>query len=130
MRIETNVDLMPEKSRHQVQVSLIGRQIGRQYLDNTSNAAAQLPMYRFADLRINYDLKQHEKHPLSLVFSINNFTDNRFSSNGWVYRFVSQGYDPTPDDPYVRSESNGRYNQTGLFPQAGRNYMLSVIARL
>jgi len=67
---------------------------------------------------------------LDFILSVNNLWDARYSSNGWTYRFVSQGYNPVPDDPYSRSEGNGVYNQTGFFPQAGRHWMATLRLRI
>lgn len=116
--------------RHDLALSILGKYIGRQFLDNTSNEQTALPGFFFSNLRLNYDLKDVLGKELNFILSVNNLWDARYSSNGWTYRFVSQGYNPVPDDPYSRSEGNGVYNQTGFFPQAGRHWMATLRLRI
>lgn len=99
--------------------------VGKQYLDNTGSAFTQLNAYNFSDLRVNY---AHSWKHLSLqcIASVNNITNTRYASNGWIYRFQSAGYDPRPEDLYARKESGDDYHLAGYFPQAGRNYMMTV----
>ena len=107
-------------------ISLSGKYVARQYLDNTSNKAVSLPAYFFSDLRLNYDLNHWVGKNLSLIFSVNNLFDARYASNGWAYRYISAGYDARPDDPYTQLESGATYHQAGYFPQAGRWWMMTV----
>ncbi len=109
-----------------ISTTLSGKYVGKQFLDNTSNENTALPGFFFSDLRLNWDLQRVVGEKLSLIFSANNLFDNKFSSNGWTYRFTSEGYDPRPDDPYSRRESGNVYNQTGFFPQAGRHWMATL----
>ncbi len=119
--------LKGDASPHALTVSLSGKQVGRQYLDNTSNENTDLPAYFFSDLRFNYQLKNIiAGGDLGLIFAVNNVFDARYSSNGWAYRFVSEGYDPREYDPYSRLEGNGVYHLAGYFPQAGRNWMATL----
>lgn len=125
-RGEASFVILKESSRHSLLVSLSGKYVGKQFLDNTSNENTALPGFFFSDLRLNYDLKKVVGEKLSLIFSVNNLFDNKYSSNGWTYRFISGGYDPRPDDPYSRSEGGDVYNLTGFFPQAGRHWMATL----
>ena len=59
-------------------------------------------------------------------FQVNNLLDNEFVSNAWVYRFISEGWDPRNSDPYVNTDSEVGYNMAGYFPEATRNYMLDI----
>ncbi|MEZ4967195.1 MAG: TonB-dependent receptor [Saprospiraceae bacterium] len=110
-------------------VALSGKYVGRQYLDNTSNASTALPAYFFSDLRLNYNLKGVVGKEISVILGVQNVFDARYSSNGWAYRFISEGYDPRPDDPYSRLEGNGTYHLAGYFPQAGRNWLSTLRLR-
>ena len=114
---------------HTLKVSWTGKYVGRQFLDNTSNAGTALAGYFFSDLRLNYSLKKVVGEEISLLLAINNLFDARYSSNGWTYRYTSQGYDARPDDPYARLEGNGVYTLTGFFPQAGRHWMSTLVVR-
>ena len=116
-------DVLPTGHRQQLAFSLSGKYVSRQFLDNTSNTATILPAYFFTDFRVNYDLHSLIRREANFILAINNLFDARYVSNGWVYRYVSQGYDERPDNPYARLEANGIYHEAGYFPQAGRNIM-------
>ncbi|MCY7326994.1 MAG: TonB-dependent receptor, partial [Saprospiraceae bacterium] len=120
---------MVQRSRHLLAISWSGKYVGQQFLDNTSNPNTALSGYFFSDVRLNYHLKKVIGEELSLLFAINNIFNKKYSSNGWTYRYTSQGYDARPDNPYARAEGNSVYNLTGFFPQAGRNWMGTVVVR-
>jgi iron complex outermembrane recepter protein len=115
-----------KNEKNRLALTATGKYVGAQYLDNTGNAATRLPAFGWADVRLKYDLLDTWTRRVSLLFSVQNVLDARYVSNGWVYRFESAGYDPRPDDPYVRSEGGDVYHQAGFFPQAGRHWMLTV----
>jgi iron complex outermembrane receptor protein len=109
-----------------VSATLIGKYVSQQFLDNTSNQQTFLPGYFVSDLRLNYDLTQVIGKQASLIVSLNNIFNEKYASNGWAYRYISEGYDARPDDPYTRSEGGGVYHQAGFFPQAGRHWMATL----
>ena len=111
-------------SKHQLEVSLSGKHVGKQYVDNTSNENAVLDDYKYGNLRIQYKTGFGKMKNLTVKLLINNILDSRYSSNAWVYRFNSPSYDERPDNPYTRLENGSVYNQMGYFPQAGRNFLL------
>ncbi len=117
------------RNQHTLSISWSGKYVDRQFLDNTSNANSSLAGYFFSDVRLNYDLKKVVGKEVSLLLAINNLFSKKYASNGWTYRYTSQGYDARPDNPYARSEGNGIYNLTGFFPQAGRHWMGTVVVR-
>lgn len=108
------------------EISLLTKYVGSQYLDNTSNENAKLDAYTFSDLRIRCPINLGRKQKLTVSFWLNNIFDAQYFTTGWIYRFQSNGYNPLPDDVYSRREGEGRYNLTGLFPQAGRNWLLGL----
>ena len=57
---------------------------------------------------------------------VRNLLDEKYVSNAWVYRFQSSG--ASYGDIYEVAEEPGtdRYNLTGAFPQAGRNFFLGL----
>lgn len=119
----------PDVEKHQFQISIAGKYVGKQYLDNTENEQTALPAYFFSDLRLNYDLADWLGQRMSLILAVNNLFDATFISNGWVYRYISAGYDDRPNNPYTRLETGNRYYQAGFFPQAGRNLMATLSVR-
>ena len=122
-RMEANYELLPSSSKHQLSASISGKYVSRQYLDNSSNEYSRLEAYFISDIRLNYDLIGVVGNKVSIILAVNNWLDARYSSNGWVYRYTSEGYDDRPFNPYTRLEGSGVYQQAGLFPQAGRHVM-------
>ncbi len=125
-RAEVGYTLL-RRARQQLQTSLTGKHVGKQHLDNTGNQQTVLPRFTTIDWRVNYTLNRSDAGPkVDLVLTVFNLLQERYSNNGWTYRYTSQGFDETPINPYARAEGNGVYNQTGLFTQAGRHIMGSV----
>lgn len=124
-RLESTFSFLKNK-KSEVAASLAGKLVGRQFLDNTSNLNTSLPRYFTLDLRLRAMRRDFFSKEISLLFSLNNLLDARFSSNGWTYRFRSEGFDERPFNPYTRLESGSIYNQTGYFPQAGRHWMATL----
>jgi iron complex outermembrane receptor protein len=127
-RAEATFHALPHR-KQQLDLTLIGKYVGKQYLDNTSSPSAALDPYFFSDVRLNWEIPT-KAHRISFIFTVQNLFDARFISNGWMYRYISKGYDARPDNPYTRLEGEGVYNQTGYFPQAGRNWLASVVIGL
>lgn len=108
------------------ELSLLTKYVGRQYLDNTSNPHTALDPYTYSDLRLRIPVQVAGGSGLVVSFWINNLFDSQYVSNGWAYRYRSLSYDPVADDPFSAAEGAGIYNQRGLYPQAGRQWMMSI----
>lgn len=121
-----NFSFNPGIPAAQMGVTLSGKYVSAQFLDNTSNPLSQLPAYWVSDLRIRLTLKRFIGKETTLLCSANNLFNRHYVSNGWVYRYVSTSYDPRPDDPYTVLEGNSVYHQAGYFPQAGRHWMCTL----
>lgn len=109
-----------------VYLELSGQSIGRQFLDGTGQIASSLPAYQVSQLALRCHLKSAGKLGLDFRLQINNLFNEQYEANGWIYRFKSDNYNPVPDDPFAGAEGSGVYHLKGLYPQAGRNLMLSV----
>ena len=111
-----------------VELALISKYVGDQYIDNTSNQYAILDAYSVHDLRVNYTLRDKCFKELVISAWVRNLLDEAYISNAWIYKFRSVGYDPTPDDPYANAEGQGTgmYNSIGAFPQAGRHFFVGL----
>ena len=111
-------------------MTLGAKYVGKQYIDNTGETAALLKKYFYTDFLLAYTWHPKGVEAIQWTFQVNNIFNARYSSNAWIYRFVSEGYDPVPDDPYAQKESGGNYNLMGYFPQAGRNFMLGMVVKI
>ena len=61
--------------------------------------------YLVNNLRLSYEWDSKIFKTSQLTFQVNNLLDNEFVSNAWVYRFISDGYDPREYDHYVNTDS-------------------------
>ena len=113
-------------TNNHVEIEWSTKYISKQYLDNTGNENTTLDAYNFSDVRLSYSKKNARLKDVKFNLLIRNILNQKFSSNGWTYRFRSGAYNPVPDDPYARAELNDEYNLTGLYPQAGINIIAGI----
>ena len=107
-------------------IDFISKYIGEQFIDNTSSKNRMLDDYLVNHIRISYEWKSRIFKTSRLTLQINNLLDNEYVSNAWIYRFISDNWDPREGDPYVTKDSERGYNMAGYFPQAKQNYLLAV----
>lgn len=107
-------------------IDFISKYVGKQFIDNSSSEDRILNDYVVNNLRLSYEWNSKVFKTAKITFLINNILSNEYVSNAWVYRFVSDYWDPRGSDPYVNSDSERGYNMAGYFPQATRNYLFGV----
>jgi iron complex outermembrane receptor protein len=75
-----------------------------------------LSSYFVQNLSLLYSLKNRLKlfKVITLQFAVNNLFNEKYESNGWVYKYISEGSKNVID---------------GYFPQAGINIMFKVGVR-
>ena len=104
----------------------ISKYVGDQYIDNTSSVDRMLNAYLVHNGRLSWNLNSRLFSSAKLTFQVNNLLDEKYANNAWVYRFISEGWNPTGSDPYVNTNSEGGYDMAGYFPQAGRNFLVAI----
>ncbi len=107
-------------------IELISKYVGEQFIDNTSSNDRMLNDYLVNHSRITYNWQNNLFKTAKITFQINNILNNKYVSNAWVYRFISDYWDPRSEDPYINKDSQRGYNQASYFPEALRNFMLSL----
>ncbi len=107
-------------------INFVSKYVGEQYIDNTSSNDRQLDDYLISNLQMDYKLNSKIFNTAKISILINNIFDNEYVSNAWLYRFISEGFDPRDSDHYVTKDSDYRYNMAGYFPQATRNYLVGL----
>ena len=107
-------------------VDFISKYIGEQFIDNTSSEDRMLDDYLVNNLRVSYQWNSKIFQTTKLTLQVNNLMNNEYVSNAWIYRFISDGWDPRESNPYVNSDSERGYNMAGYFPEATRNYLLGI----
>ena len=112
-----------------LEASWILKHIGDQYIDNSQSEDRMLEKYTVNNFLFSYDVKLKNVKSAKITLLINNVLNTEYTNRAWVYRFVSEGWDPREGgDPYINQDIDG-YNMIGYFPQATRNYMLGVTLR-
>jgi iron complex outermembrane recepter protein len=102
----------PKKAKnHALNLSLLSKYVGKQYIDNTSDDGNAIDAYFFNDLRLTYTWKNTFVRELGLTLLAMNIFDARYESNAWSYRYIL-GEDTLIDQ--------------GFFPQAGRSFLVGV----
>ena len=109
-----------------IDLDFISKYIGEQFIDNTSSDDRKLNDYLTNNLRITYNIKNPWCDIAKLTLQVNNLLGNEYVSNAWVYRFISDDWDPRKNDNYVNTDSERGYNQAAYFPEATRNYLVSL----
>ncbi|MEL6355341.1 MAG: TonB-dependent receptor [Bacteroidota bacterium] len=98
-------------AKQQLDAALLGKFVGRRYLDNSGDEANSIDPYFYGDFRINYALQPSFVKQLRISLLVNNLFDQLYSANGWSYRFRFDGAESL---------------QQGLYPQATRNFLVSL----
>ena len=93
-------------------LSIGGKYVGRQYLDNTMTGSRSIPAYFTADLSLMHEFDMN-CGKLSLGLYVNNLFNNMYYADGWCWK------------NYMESEGT-IVDGIGIYPQAPANYMLKV----
>jgi len=89
----------------------MGKHVGRQYLDNTGNAARSIADYTLCDIRLHYSIQTKPFKELGATLMLNNVLNRKYESNGYTFSY-QYGGNLTTENYY--------------FPQAGFNWLLGV----
>lgn len=107
-----------------LQMSLLSKYVGDQYMSNTEAEASKLDSYFVNDFNINYELsfkRDEESQPFikSIVFTglINNLFNVKYESNGYYYTF---------DDTWSNPPQVTTIEGAGFYPQATINFLLGA----
>lgn len=104
---------------HNMQVSLLSKYVGEQYMGNIDNEDSKLSSYFISDFNINYDIKpQHIFKTITVSGLVNNIFNQNYVSNGY---FGSFDYS---DANSASGITTGYY--AGYYPQATTNFLLGV----
>jgi len=115
----TNISFSPEiiaggilniKPISNLNISLLNKYVGHQYIDNTSNKNRMLAPYFVSDINLSYFIGLQKIKGIELVLMVNNLSNCMYVSNAWVYNgIINNGA------PIALSD--------GYFPQAGRHFL-------
>jgi len=111
------LDFRPLKN---LEVSLLNKYVGRQYLDNTQKEDRSLDPYWTTDLRMSYVWSPGWVKELAFSLKVNNIFNELYEPNGYTFSY------------FVPAESNnGRdlVTENFYYPMAGTNVMGGVSIR-
>ncbi|MBN8824077.1 MULTISPECIES: TonB-dependent receptor [unclassified Spirosoma] len=97
-----------------LELGLLSKYVGKQYLDNTSNENRKLNPYFTNDIRLIYTLKPKFAKELAFTLLFNNVLNELYESNGYTYAYISEGK---------------VYADNAYYPQAGRNFLAGIRLR-
>jgi iron complex outermembrane receptor protein len=97
------------------EISLLGKYVSRQYLDNTSNKDRSLEPYYVQDLKLAYSLRRFVFKETSFILLVNNIFNKKYEPNGYTYSYLAGGQLTT---------------ENYYYPMAGRNFMLALNIKL
>lgn len=106
------INIIPSKN---VELGLVSKYVGQQYLDNTGNDNRKLGAYYVQDARIILSFRNKLFREWKIIGQVNNIFDRKYEPNGYSYSYVYDG-SIVADNYY--------------FPMAGVNFMIGVNLRL
>jgi len=101
-----------------LQVSLLSKFVGEQYMGNIDSDASKLESYFVNDFNISYEITTNS-FVKSIVLSglVNNIFDYKYESNGYFYTY---------DDDYSNPGTIQTIEGAGYYPQAGTNFLVGA----
>ncbi|HEY0897445.1 MAG TPA: TonB-dependent receptor, partial [Sphingobacteriaceae bacterium] len=94
-----------------IELALLSRYAGSQYLDNTSSKSRRIDPFFVSDLRLRYNTSLARVKNIGVTLLINNVFSERYEANGYTFSYRYDGTLTT---------------ENFYFPQATRNFMLGV----
>jgi iron complex outermembrane recepter protein len=96
-------------------LSIMGKYVGDQFLDNTSNQNRKMDAYFISNLKIDYTIKEKFFKEIVLGISLNNLFNQFYANNGYTWGYYA----------------GGSFTQENFYyPQAGINWMGRVTFKL
>ena len=103
------------KPLQDLSLAFVGKYVGKQYYDNTSNKDKQLKEYFVGNLSLSYSCRFKRFGEMDIQLFVNNLFDKEYVANAWT-----ETYEYTDGTREV---------YTGFYPQATRNFMTKVSFR-
>ena len=100
------------KPTESLEIALLSKYVGKQYLDNTQNEARKLDAFFVNDVRIAYTYKPTKGiKSVSIGLLVNNILNEQYEPNGYTFSYFLGGQ---------------RVWENYYYPQAGTNFLLNV----
>lgn len=105
-----SLNIIPVKN---AELSLIGKYVGRQYMDNTTQKSRSLDPYYVQDVRLSYNIENKIAKNTSIVLQLNNVLNKKYVANGYTFSYMY----------------GGLVTENYYFPMATFNWMLALNIR-
>jgi len=93
-----------------LELALMSRYVGDQFLDNSSNESRKLEAYFVNDVRVQYEIPSKLIRSVKLQFLVNNVLSEKYSANGYTYSYIV----------------GEKITENFYYPQAFRNYLVGL----
>jgi len=93
----------PDKN---LEISLLSKFVGKQYLDNTQNESRIIPSFFVNDLRVIYKIHPNFMEEIGLSLWVNNIFNALYESNGYTYGYLGGGQEFRDNLYYPQAETN------------------------
>jgi iron complex outermembrane recepter protein len=94
-----------------LEISLLTKYVGKQYLDNTRNEARIIDPYLVNDVRMRYVFQPKFLREVAVSFLVNNILNEEYESNGYTWGYLA---------------GSTAYRENYYYPQAGINFMFML----
>jgi len=98
-----------------IEISAPAKYVGASFLDNAQSDQKKIGAYYVQQFRVIYTPKLKSLREMNIALQLNNLFNKKYEANGYTYGYYSGGK---------------LVNENFLFPQAGRNFMLSLNIRI
>ena len=93
-----------------LELALLQRYVGDQFLDNTSNENRKLDAFFVNDFRLQYEVPNKLFKSLKVQLLVNNVFSENYASNGYTYTYIF----------------GNEITENFVYPQAFRNYLVGL----
>lgn len=107
-----NISFIPVKN---AAISFVGKYVGRQYLDNTTNSSRSLHPFYVQNIRLDYLLENKLFKATQFIVQFNNVLNRKYEPNGYSFSYI-----------YNQQLTTENF----YFPMAGFNFMAGINVRL
>jgi iron complex outermembrane recepter protein len=83
-----SINFIPVKNG---EISLLGKYVSRQYLDNTAQKSSSLNPYYTQDMRLSYLVESKVVKALNIIVQLNNVFSKKYEPNGYSFSYIAGG---------------------------------------
>lgn len=98
-----------------VEINLLSKYVGKQYMDNTQNEQRKLSAYFTEDLQAVWTIRHVVFKEWKLTAQVNNLFNRMYEPNGYTYSYIY---------------NNSLSTENGYYPMAGTNFMVGLNIKL